>query len=176
MGGTLALLVLAVTVAVFRPAVATWTRTQKQSRAQQLVLVAARHLRTDVEKAAPGSFVVEGGRLFMAGPGHPVTFDTAGQTVWTEVVSYYLDEEGQLRRQVDPLTAGTEPDSIPRPPIQPDARIVARDMTVFEITVERTWLVKYRLVAEREGEASSLESAASSRLAPVDLRAEELQD
>lgn len=171
----LILTVLAVAVKVFVPAVETWNTGQQRSTAQQQVFVAARWLRTDIEKALPGSFRWQDERLSMLGPGDPLEYDDFGRPRWREVISYYLDDQDRLRRQTEALPDDADPrDAVPGP-IDPEARVISREMETFEVEVQASWRLLYRLSSTSGESSCALETETATRLAPIDLKDDELQ-
>lgn len=139
-------LVLALSVNVFTPALTTWTRGQQRSQAQRATLVATRWLRHDVELCASEAVTTGAGSvmLILCSPGGEC--DATGQTRWTRGVLYWLDGDKALRRQEWALPPDTEPAEVSAPAPDPDARVIARDLVLFDVREEPSG-ISYRVEA-----------------------------
>lgn len=142
----LLLLVLSLAVTVFKPALLTWIRGQQRSEAQRSVLVAGRWLRHDVEVCSADAIVIDSGAVMMVLCSPQGECDPTGETRWTEAVLYWVDSRGGLRRQAWTLAPETDPEAVTVPARDPEARVVARDIQLFDVRPEASG-VAYRIEA-----------------------------
>ncbi len=153
-------LVLLVATMVFRPALRSWTEGQQRSEAQQVVAVTSRWLESDVVAARPDSLGWQQDQLLLARADEPPRYDSFGWPLYDRVVSYWLDEEGALHRQLASLPADTEPAPLAR---DPSSRVVARHLVTFDCEV-RGSLLLLKLESDQLGNRCRLETSFSSRL------------
>ncbi len=164
----LALVILALAVQLFIPALRAWSEGQKRSEVDQNLLVASCWIGDDVTRCSPGSIrLTDQGALAMKCAQGQTTDHT---NPFSQMVVYWQDQTDLLRATL----ALDDPDAEPSLALNDvrawsEQRRVASDVSRFEVTIPDAWRLTLNLQISKSGRSGEIRTAFSSAYAPLDL-------